>query len=157
MKHGIGTYYWSDGSKYEGEWKENNLHGYGFYNFTDNRSYIGQWRNNVMHGYGEFNWKDGKKYVGYYINDKKEGFGIYHWQVHNKAYIGFWRDGKQDGVGKYITPTKTRFGLWKGGERTKWFANEEEAFKFIKVNEMKYKELLKYDLKEIDNYLNDII
>lgn len=52
----VGVYQWSDGRKYEGEWK-----------------------NNKMEGYGSFTWPDGRKYDGEYIDDKKEGNGIFYW------------------------------------------------------------------------------
>jgi hypothetical protein len=112
----------------------------------------------MMHGFGEFEWKDGKKYIGYYLNDKKEGFGIYYWQNPNKAYIGFWKNGKQDGVGKYMTPNKVRYGLWSCGEKVRWYNSDKEALlNLIGRDQIQYKELFKYDLGDINSFLNNSI
>jgi hypothetical protein len=106
-----------------------------------------------MHGYGEFRWKDGKRYLGYYTHDKKEGFGIYYWASPNRVYIGFWKAGKQDGVGKYINPKTVRFGVWKNGEREKWFSSEKEAMEHLENSQLKFKNLFKYDLKDITMFM----
>ncbi len=106
-----------------------------------------------MHGYGEFRWKDGKKYVGYYANDKKEGFGIYYWATPNRVYIGFWKAGKQNGVGKYINPKSTRYGLWSHGEREKWFNSEKDATDLIPASQEKFKIFFKYDMPQIADYV----
>jgi hypothetical protein len=108
-----------------------------------------------MHGYGEFKWKDGKKYLGYYVNDKKEGFGIYYWASPNRVYIGFWKGGKQDGIGKYINPKLTRYGLWKNGERVNWFNTEIEAMDFLTNGQEKYKYLYKFNMDDISTLIHD--
>jgi hypothetical protein len=41
------------------------------YTWSDGRKYEGEWKNNKMHGKGTFTWSDGRKYVGEYIEDKK--------------------------------------------------------------------------------------
>lgn len=43
MKHGQGTYIWSDKSSYKGEWKENQIDGFGIYVHQDGRKYEGAW------------------------------------------------------------------------------------------------------------------
>ncbi len=40
---GVGIYQWSDGRKYEGEYKEDKKHGYGIYQWADGRVYMGYW------------------------------------------------------------------------------------------------------------------
>jgi hypothetical protein len=107
-----------------------------------------------MHGYGEFRWKDGKRYIGYYVHDKKEGFGIYYWASLNRMYIGFWKGGKQEGVGKYINPKTVRYGYWRNGEREKWFQSEMEAMSYLQQSQEKFKNLFKYDVKEINSFLS---
>ena len=69
-KHGHGSYIWSDGSKYVGEWFENRINGEGTYTWLDGRKYEGFWKDNNMHGYGTYMWKDGRKYEGEYVMDK---------------------------------------------------------------------------------------
>jgi hypothetical protein len=128
-KEGFGKYSWSDGMIYEGEWKDNALNGYGRYTFSDGKLYIGEFKNNAMNGYGEFEWLDGKKYKGNYKNDKKDGFGIYYWPEPDRIYVGYWKNGRQEGIGKFITPKYSKWGLWNEGERKKWYSNKEEAIK----------------------------
>ena len=45
----------------------------GIYEWSDGRKFEGQWKNNKMEGYGIFTWPDGRRYEGEYIDDKKEG------------------------------------------------------------------------------------
>lgn len=93
----IGVYQWSDGRKYEGEWK-----------------------NNKMEGYGIFTWPDGRRYEGEYIDDKKEGKGVFYWPDGRK-YDGDWKNGKQHGIGVYTSATgKTKKGEWSEGKRVNW-------------------------------------
>lgn len=45
---GKGTFYYSNGSKYEGEWKENFKHGKGVFTFEDGTQYVGPFENDRM-------------------------------------------------------------------------------------------------------------
>jgi hypothetical protein len=45
---GFGTFYYSNGSKYEGEWKENLKHGHGVFTFEDGTTYEGPFENDRM-------------------------------------------------------------------------------------------------------------
>ena len=38
--------------------------GYGTYTYTDGGKYVGEWKNQKHHGQGTFTWADGRKYVG---------------------------------------------------------------------------------------------
>ena len=51
----------------------------GIYEWSDGRKFQGQWKNNKMEGYGIFTWPDGRKYEGDYVDDKKEGNGVFYW------------------------------------------------------------------------------
>lgn len=48
----VGTWYCSDGSRYEGEWKDNKRNGYGVEWHPDGEKYCGNWVNNVKCGRG---------------------------------------------------------------------------------------------------------
>lgn len=123
---------------------------------------MGQWKFNSMHGYGEFFWKDGKKYIGsiflilkgYYVKDKKEGFGIYFWANPTRSYIGFWKDGKQDGVGKYVTQNKTKFGFWENGVRQKWYKTEKDAMNDLGFSQLKFVKLFSSDIDSVTEFLS---
>ncbi len=54
MRHGQGKFFYQDGGRYEGEWKENKMNGYGklFYQ-SDKIAYEGEWVNDQFHGWGK--------------------------------------------------------------------------------------------------------
>ena len=72
--NGQGTYTWSDGSKYVGEYKDGRMNGQG--TFT--------------HGKGKY---EGQKYVGEY-KDEKRWNGIYYDKNENGNIIGKFVNGK---------------------------------------------------------------
>lgn len=41
MRNKQGTFFYSNGSKYEGEWRDNLKHGYGLFTFEDGSIYRG--------------------------------------------------------------------------------------------------------------------
>ena len=43
---GQGTYQYSNGDKYKGQWKNNRLDGQGTLTYLDGSKYVGQWKNN---------------------------------------------------------------------------------------------------------------
>lgn len=53
----------------------------GIYEWSDGRKFEGQWKNNKMEGYGVFTWPDGRRYEGEYVDDKKEGKGVFYWYI----------------------------------------------------------------------------
>ena len=62
---------YDDGSKYEGDWREDKKEGNGIYQFIKRSKYKGQWKNDKRDGNGTFTWKDGDKYIGEYKNGEK--------------------------------------------------------------------------------------
>lgn len=42
---GYGVFSWSDGRRYEGEYREDKKEGYGVFNWPDGRKYKGNWKN----------------------------------------------------------------------------------------------------------------
>ena len=42
-RHGIGTYKWTNGNSYSGEWADNAMNGFGTYEWADGRKYEGYW------------------------------------------------------------------------------------------------------------------
>ena len=64
------TYFFSDSSKYTGEWKGNMLHGYGTYEWPDGTKYIGEFKDNLFHGKGKQIDTDGNiQFDGLWKND----------------------------------------------------------------------------------------
>lgn len=109
-----------------------------------------------MNGYGEYNWSDGKKYKGEFKLDKKDGFGIYYCDNPSvKVYIGFWKNGKYEGLGKYITRGKSRFGVWSEGVIEKWINELGQEKKYLFGEYKKFKNYFQYDLEKIQNLMKE--
>ena len=111
----------SDGDVYEGEWLEDKAHGYGVYTHIDGAKYEGNWKEDKQDGTGKESWPDGASYEGEYKQGKKSGQGKFKW-ADGKKYKGYWSNGKQDGEGEfYNDQTKTwRKCLVQNGKRVKW-------------------------------------
>ena len=75
--NGYGTFTFTDGSKYVGEYKDGKKHGQGTLTLADGSKYIGEFENNVGHGQGTMTLADGQKYVGEFKDGKKYGPNTY--------------------------------------------------------------------------------
>ena len=79
--NGKGTYTWSDGSKYVGEFKDGKKHGQGTFTWGSGKSkgdkYVGEWRHEEITGYGTVTFASGNKYVGEVKDSKPHGQGTF--------------------------------------------------------------------------------
>ena len=87
---GYGVEYYSNGDKYEGEWKNDEKDGYGIFYFLFGDKYEGEWKNNLFDGYGIYyfyyiNWK----YKGKWKNKFPNGYGILYFSK-RILYEGKW-------------------------------------------------------------------
>ena len=57
--HGNGIYYYSDGDKYDGEWKYDKKSGKGVYYYNNDYKYDGEWNNDNKHGKGIYYFNNG--------------------------------------------------------------------------------------------------
>ncbi len=103
-ENGQGTYKYSDGVKYKGQWKNSRLDGQGTITYLDGSKYVGQWKNNQRHGQGTYIYPDGSKYIGQFKDAQKHGQGTYIYPDGSK-YVGQWKNGQMNGQG-----TLTYFG-----------------------------------------------
>lgn len=61
--NGKGTFTWTDGTKYKGEFRENEITGKGQYIWADGSTYEGEVLNGLRHGKGKYiNNKEGVEY-----------------------------------------------------------------------------------------------
>lgn len=92
-RHGKGTYVWSDGTKYEGDWFRDMEYGKGEKRFANGDSYRGEWKEGCFHGQGMYRWADGTVHEGMWDNHLEHGRG-------RKTYPdgtvlnGFWSCGE---------------------------------------------------------------
>ena len=89
---------------------------FGTYAWSDGDKYVGEWKNGKQHGQGTYTWASGDKYVGEYKDGKEHGQGTYTWADGNK-YVGEWKDEKFHGQGTFTLSDGTVYkGIWKKGE-----------------------------------------
>jgi hypothetical protein len=53
------------------------MHGSGTFSWSDGRRYMGEYFDDRKNGYGEFVWPDGRSYKGDWLNVKQHGKGMY--------------------------------------------------------------------------------
>ena len=52
-RHGFGTFFYIEGGKYTGDWRDNKMSGKGILYYADDKiAYDGQWRMDMLCGYG---------------------------------------------------------------------------------------------------------
>ena len=66
---GHGVFTWSNGDRYEGQFKDNQKHGTGTQYYASEGNYIGDWVEDKKAGKGVFIWTTGDRYEGQYKND----------------------------------------------------------------------------------------
>ena len=100
------------------------ISGIGTFYFEDMRKYEGQWKNNKMHGYGTIIWPGGDIYEGEFKEDKKCGFGVFYNQ--NKIYMANWKNNKPEGDVIIIDGEKRKRQYWENGKPVRLL---EEGYK----------------------------
>ena len=88
------------GIKYEGEFNNDRIEGFGIAKYTSGDKYEGEWKNNKQYGKGALNYVGGGKYVGEWKNGKLNGEGIYYLK-NGERFEGKFEDNKYNGYGKY--------------------------------------------------------
>ena len=87
QRHGKGTLTWSNGDRYEGEWKNGKENGQGTMTRSTGNKYEGEWKDGKENGQGIENWSDGDKYVGEFKDGEKHGQGTYT-SSDGRMYVG---------------------------------------------------------------------
>ena len=118
---GQGTYYFSRGGRYVGDWKDDQKNGQGDFIFSDGSKYVGQFKDDNMNGQGTYNYTNGNKYVGEWKDGKSNGQGIYTFGLESEwagdTYVGQYKDNKSSGQGTYTSADGHKYvGQWKDGK-----------------------------------------
>ena len=140
QKHGLGKFYYQDGSIYFGQWENNHRLGFGYYYWPNGDHYQGYWEQGKMqglgqldygtgdcyqgsfvqekrHGKGTYFYKDGDRYQGDWIEDRRTGYGIYYF-ASGERYEGYYAQSKLHGKGRRYFPNgKFRDEVWEHGQR----------------------------------------
>ena len=111
----FGTYTFTDGDKYIGDWKDGAIHGQGTMIYADGRVYKGKYKV-YARTQGTMEWPDGFKYTGKWGEDGQNpnGFGTYT-SPDGASYVGEWKDGKIMAKVRTLTLMAMKYvGEWKG-------------------------------------------
>jgi len=104
--------------------------GKGTYYFTDGSIYVGEFVNNHMEGFGKLTDSRGNVYTGYFKNDKYEGIGKFE-RTDGTKYIGEFKEGKRNGLGtQWYSATYKEKGKWENNRFI-----EEANFEDFKIEE----------------------
>ncbi len=88
---------WTDGTKYKGEFRDNEITGTGRYDWPDHSYYEGQVVNGLRHGKGVYtNSKEGVVYEGEWKNGLRHGKGVLKYR-NGSVYEGDWERGMKWG------------------------------------------------------------
>ena len=116
-----GTYSISDGIKYAGEFKDDELYGLetltleDIYSSTYGTKYVGEFKNGLHHGQGIIIYAFGF-YVGQFKYGKRHGQGTWT-SADGEKYVGEHKNGKRHGQGTYTREDGTvKKGKWKNGD-----------------------------------------
>ncbi|KAL2514321.1 Phosphatidylinositol 4-phosphate 5-kinase 9 [Forsythia ovata] len=115
MRNGYGKLLWPSGALYEGEFSSNYMHGTGAYTRPDNMTYKGRWRLNLKHGLGYQIFPNRDAFEGSWIQGNPEGPGKYTW-ANGNLYLGNMKGGKMSGKGTLTWINGDSFeGSWLNG------------------------------------------
>jgi hypothetical protein len=70
LPNGRGKVVLENEDSYEGEWKDDQAHGFGQF-ITQSKVYTGEWLHDLYHGKGEEKFKDGSCFTGAFVEGKK--------------------------------------------------------------------------------------
>lgn len=139
LPHGKGIQIWSDGAKYEGNWKFGKANGYGIFYHVDGDIYKGYWKDDKANGEGIYESAEGVSYEGNWLDDYQHGKGVETWKDGSK-FKGSYVKGKKEGYGEYI---------WKDGSQYygNWVNNNQEGYVRI-YNNVIYRESINGQTKK---------
>lgn len=92
MKYGVGQMIYPDGSRYEGDWK-----------------------NDLKQGFGAYYYPNGDIYEGAWFKGKRHGLGTYFYAETQTKFMGTWVEGVIAGPGQIIYPRQRYHGSWTRG------------------------------------------
>jgi hypothetical protein len=94
----FGVYVGEDGSRYDGEFKDDNFNGHGTLTFTDGTKYVGEFSDGKFSGQGTYTWPSGDEYVGHWKDGRESGHGTLVWKDGSK-YVGEFENKEFSGQG----------------------------------------------------------
>ena len=112
---GIYTHTQEGGSKYAGQWLDDDRTGNGVYYYSNGDKYTGMFIKGKRNGKGEYVYQNGDVYDGEWVNDRKEGVGQFLFQK-GGYYQGEWRNNLMEGKGFMMYCNGDNYeGEWEKG------------------------------------------
>lgn len=105
---GYGSLTWKDGAKYVGQFKSDFADGKGTMFWANGNKYVGRHKNGKANGKGIFTYANGDEYIGEHRNDKAHGYGIMKWKNGDK-YFGEHANGKANGKGTFVYSNGSKY------------------------------------------------
>ncbi len=102
-----GTYTYSDGKVYTGQWELRERNGRGTMKYADGRLYEGEFRSGLRHGQGAMTWPSGRRYEGDFSKGRRTGKGSMTYPD-GRVYTGDFLDGERTGHGVMTFPDGKR-------------------------------------------------
>ena len=149
-KEGKGIFYYKNGDKYDGNFKDDKKEGKGsfFYN-EKGEIYQGNFANDYPNGIGKYFYKNGDRYEGMFKDGKKHGEGILFFG-NGGIYKGEFKNDLRHGKGEFKNEFgHTKYEFWDNGILKQ--NNEEEN---IKENES-ISLLNERDTKKFEEFFKD--
>lgn len=116
IRHGNGTYTWSNGACYKGSFMYGLMSGIGEMLFENGNRYKGPFINGIIIGKGEMLFANGDRYVGYFFNGMPNGEGEITY-ANGDTYKGGFINGVWNGIGRLTRKDGTFFeGNFIGGK-----------------------------------------
>ncbi|XP_048863020.1 MORN repeat-containing protein 4 isoform X1 [Brienomyrus brachyistius] len=98
-----GSFTYSSGEEYHGDWKEGRRHGLGQLKFSDGTCYTGQFENGLFNGCGVLAFPDGSRYEGDFVQGKFQGVGVFS-RFDGMKFEGEFKGGRVEGYGLLTFP-----------------------------------------------------
>jgi hypothetical protein len=103
QRAGKGRMIFANGNEYLGAFKDNQINGEGTMTYTSGNIYEGQWLDGKPHGKGMFTYTNGDQYEGMFFEGQTEGRGRMVYSD-GSVYDGEWSKNKRHGQGKMTFP-----------------------------------------------------
>jgi hypothetical protein len=91
-RHGWGVFT-DGGTRYDGQWVDDQMQGEGIITYDSGASYKGDFYQNQFNGRGCYTWPDGSSYEGQWRSNLMHGEGCYT-DSNSRKWIGKFYDGK---------------------------------------------------------------